>query len=704
MSLHFQEGLKNELDRFLAIQKDRFPAVDVLKIDLHCHDYNSDVPDELIGRILRVPETWLSSERLFQELMKNGCNAFTITNHNNARSCYIQQDKGMDVLTAAEFSCWAPDYEIGIHVLTYGFTPEQEVKLNKLRENVYDFQEYTRKNLIPTVWAHPLYHYAVKKMPPKSFFDKMSLIFERFETLNGQRDTWQNMLVKEWIGQIDNEMTDRYAKEFGIDPFVYCVNPYKKTLTGGSDSHMGIFAGMTGSYLYLPDLQNRLKTASKSELVLEALRNGDIAPFGAYQNTEKLTISFLNYVCQIALNYQDPGLVRLLLHKGETQVKIVSFLASNVFSEVQKHKVTMSFIKLFYGCLMGEKPSFLKKLLLPSYYQPIFDEAVKIAEADRRPDSTMVSDYYNAILSINNQLNSLLATRFQKKVSDLRLEDKVKTQSLDVLLDSLELPIHIRAYTDKGVNNKTFDISGFLDGLPFPFFASLFILAAHFTSTKTMFHTRPFLRKFSKYLGKFEQPKRVLWLVDTFDDANGVSWFLQQMHQQIIARDLPIDLITCSSKIQPDDHLIVLNPLAEFGLPFDKEQKISIPNFLELHNLFLDGEYDRLVCSTEGLLGICGLYLKQAYTVDASFYLHTNWLKFAQEKLNIQGHNLDRVRRMLRFFYRSFDRVLVIDAEQKKWLTSTDMNLEAKKVCQIAVPEQSGCPDAGFVLEIPDIC
>jgi hypothetical protein len=496
------------------------------------------------------------------------------------------------------------------------------------------------------------------------------------------------MLVKEWISRIDQEMIDRYAKEFGIDPLIYCVNPYKKVLTGGSDSHMGIFAGMTGSYLYLPDMQNRLKTASKSELVLEALRNGDIAPYGAYQNTEKLTISFLNYVCQIALNYQDPGLVRLLLHKGETQVKIVSFLASNVFSEVQKHKVTMSFIKLFYGCLMGEKPVFFKKLLLPSHYQPIFDEAVKIAQADRRPDSTMVSDYNAAILSINNQLNSMLATRFQKKVSDLHLNEKVKEQSLDILLDSLELPIHIRAYTNKRGNNKSFDISGFLDGLPFPFFASLFILAAHFTSSKTMFHTRPFLRTFSKYLGKFEQPKRILWLTDTFDDTNGVSLSLQQMHQQIIARDLPIDLITCSNKIQSDEHLIVLKPMAEFALPFYKDQIICIPNFLELHNLFLEGEYDRLVCSTEGIMGICGLYLKQAYTVEASFYLHTNWLLYAQEKLNIQGHNLDRLRRLLRFFYRSFDRVLVCNSDQKKWLTGTDMNIQSEKVSQIAGMEQ----------------
>lgn len=685
MSTSFQKNLKRELDLFLSIQENKFPKEDILKIDLHCHDYNSDVPDELIGRILRVPETWLSSERLLEELEKNGCNALTITNHNNARSCYILQDKGIDVLTAAEFSCWVPDFEIGIHVLTYGFTREQEVELEESRKNIYLFLQYARKQNIPTIWAHPLYHYATKKMPPKEFFDKMLLIFERFETLNGQRDTWQNMLVKEWIEQVTEEKITEYSKAFGIDPTIYCVDPYKKVLTGGSDSHMGIFSGMTGSYLYVPDLQNRLKTESKSKLALEALRKGNIAPFGAHQNTEKLTIAFLNYACHIALNYKDPGLVRLLLHKGDLSDKMISFVVSNMFSEVQRHKVTMSFIKLFYNCLMGEKPSFFKKLLLPSYYKPIFEDAVKIAETDQHASpNQIVNSYYDSVLSINNLLNNLLANRLNKKMTDLHLEEKIGEKSLNSILDNLELPTSIRSYIENENSDSPLDLSKFLDGLSFPFFASSFILAAHFTSAKTMFHTRPFLRHFSKQLGKFEQPKRILWLTDTFGDKNGVSIFFQELHKQIKERNLPIDIITCSNEVKADDNLIVLKPISEFSIPGYKEQKIGIPNFVELHNLFLEREYDRVICSTEGIMGLCGLYLKQAYTIEASFYMHTDWLMFARKVLGITGQNLDRIRRMFRLFYKSFDRVLVLNSDQKKWLSGPDMNLDPEKVYQTA--------------------
>ena len=157
-STSFHAELNYDLQQFLKNQKEKFPLDEILKIDLHCHDYNSDVPDELIGRILNVPETWLPTERLIKRLEKNNVNAITITNHNNARSCFEQIEKGNDVLVGAEFSCTVPDFNIGIHVLTYGFSKEQEIVLNKLRRNLYQFLQYTHAHDLPTIWAHPLYH------------------------------------------------------------------------------------------------------------------------------------------------------------------------------------------------------------------------------------------------------------------------------------------------------------------------------------------------------------------------------------------------------------------------------------------------------------------------------------------------------------------------------------------------------------------
>jgi len=680
----FQDQMKTELQDFLASQLEKYPMDEVIKIDLHCHDHNSDVPDELIGRILNVPETWLRTEELLSALKAEKCDLATITNHNNARSCFEMIKKGEDVLTGAEFSCLVPDYDIGIHVLAYGFDEEQETELFRLKENLYEFLKYARSKDIPTIWAHPLFQYKSDGVPPFDFFIKLSLLFERFEVINGQRNTWQNLLFKSWLEGIRSEDMDKWALKFNIDPYEYCRDPYRKVFTGGSDSHMGIFAGQTGSFLHIPDLKERRKKEPLSKLALEAIRKGDIAVYGSDQNTEKLTIAFLDYFSQVCLNFKDPGLTRMILHKGSMNDKVISFIASNAVSEIQRHKVTINFIELFHRSFNGQVPSYFKKLLIPSVYKPVFDYAVEIAEAKKKKNSDTVGLFHKHITSISDQLNKVLFSRLKKKLDEIDFDKKFENTSLDNIINFLELPSDLRSYS--GRENKRSgkmlnpDIPGFLDGLSFPMLTSLIILAANFTSAKSLTHLRPLYNDFSLRIGKLSHPKRMLWLTDTFEDRNGVSMSLQAMHEEIKKRNLPIDFLVCSSTVKPDRNLIVIKPEMEFVLPFYKQQPIRIPNFLKIHSVFQEGEYDRVICSTEGIMGAVALYLKHAFTVPASFYIHTDWITFAKDVLGFDIHELNRTRRYLRAYYKAFDRLFVLNTDQKKWLTGKEMGFEENEV------------------------
>src|SRR5262245_55937703 len=122
----FRREVEDALGTLVREQAERYPAEECLRIDLHCHDCNSTVPDELLGRILRLPETWLPTGRLLGTLERNGMDVVTVTNHNNARTCWELLERGRDVLVGAEFSCMVPDFEVGVHVLAYGFDPTQE--------------------------------------------------------------------------------------------------------------------------------------------------------------------------------------------------------------------------------------------------------------------------------------------------------------------------------------------------------------------------------------------------------------------------------------------------------------------------------------------------------------------------------------------------------------------------------------------------
>lgn len=680
----FQYQLHKELDSFLTFQQHRFPADEVVKIDLHCHDKNSDVPDELLGRILNVPETWLETTELVETLIHNGADVITITNHNNARSCFEMQNKGHDVLVGAEFSVTVPDFQVGIHVLTYGFSEEQEKVLKKLRRNVYQFLQYTYKHRIPTVWAHPLYNYSKESSFSFEFFRKMALIFDRFEVINGQRDTWQNMLVKTWIEQMTPQQINADAEEFGIDLFLYSDNPYQKSFTGGSDSHMGIFAGQTGTLVHIPDLAEKRKTQALSELVLESIRVGRIAPYGTHQTTEKLTIAFLDYVCQIAMYKKDPGLMRILLHKGTAAEKLQAVLISNAFSELSNHKVTMKFIELFHNCFKGKVPSFMKRLLLPKVYKPVFDLAQEIARAHELPANQKATAIHSAINTISDTLNEILFSRLEKKIEKLETSNVFENGDINEMLSRLDVPSDLRTLFTASGNGNVSNLTQFVDGLSFPFLASSLILGANFTSAKVLYSNRKMLNEFADKLNCFHHPKRMLWLTDTFDDKNGVSSVLQAFHKEIVNRELAIDILVCSSSVIVEAHLYVQHPLLEMNVPFYNNQPLRIPNINELHHFFIENEYDRVMCSTEGPMGGVALYLKHAFSVPAYFYMHTDWLMFGRKVLGFNSATVSRARRMLRAYYQGFDKVFVLNSDHRKWLESNDMGIAPDRICQTA--------------------
>lgn len=682
---HFHESIQNAFNAFIADQKKLTEKHDYIKIDLHCHDHNSDVPDELLGRILNVPETWLKTKKLLQFLKKQEMDLVTITNHNNARSCFELKSKGNDVLVGAEFTCTIPDFQVSIHTLAYGFTQEQESELNHLRKNLYEFLNYCKTNRIPTIWAHPLYFYSPGGVPPIEFFEKMLLVFERFEVINGQRDTWQNILFKTWLEQFDKEKIDTLATKYDIDINRYCHHPYKKSYFAGSDSHMGLFAGSTGTYLLINQWKEQSKLTPLSELALEAIWNGDSAVFGTHQSNEKLMIAFLDYFLQLAKYKEDPGMLRLLFHKGTSRDKLLAYFVSNAINELRYHKMTMRFINVFQHSFQGKESRPIIDYVFNKSYRKILNESRLIAREVNEPSENQLKNIYHTIENVYQQLLQLFFKRIHEKLDLLKQVNAYKKIDPAKLFQSLDFPVDIRNYKGS-FKRKTmhseynFNIFKVLDGLPFPFLASQLILAAKFASAKVLYNNRELLNQFANSLQDFQHPKRILWLSDTWQDKNGVAQVLQTIHQEIKTRNLPIDFLVCSNEVEPDSNLFVLKPQLEFSSEYYPQQPIRIPDLSQIHDLFIQGEYDQVICSTEGFMGLAAIYLKNAFTVKASFFMHTDWIQFASESEKFGQENLEKLRRILREFYHQFDQIFVLNQEHQNWLLSKEMEIKPVNV------------------------
>ncbi len=685
----FRSGIRQDLDAFVRARSAELAGKDGedgMRIDLHCHDRNSDVPDETLGRILRVPETWLPTAKLLRTLKANGADALTITNHNNARSCWQALERGQDILPAAEFSCTLPDFDVGVHILTFGFTPEQESKLVRLRKNLYRFLEYTSNADIPTVLAHPLFFYSPKGLPPLELMDRFALLFERFEGVNGQRDSWQNILTVSWLQGLDEEGIAAASRRTGIAPGTYCRNPLSKRITGGSDCHMGIFAGSTGTLLRVPGW--RAQGGSRAALALEALRRGEMAPYGSHCEEEKLTVAFLDYFCQVALHMEDPGLIRLLLHRGTTAEKLQALAISNGMFELRRHKYTSKFLGLFHECLQGRKPGWIASLLTSTAYKPVLAQMDAIAAARAHSPERLVQVLREALPAMFDRLTALLADRVKTKVRKLE-EQGMDVGSMD-LLGKIELPTHFRALIgqddaqSRSGEPAGIDLGKWSDGLPFPALASTILGGAAFAASKIIHGHRDFVQGFAERIGRYRHPRRALWLTDTLEDKNGVSHVLQATLAEARRRDLPIDFLACATGkaggLSAGPHLRLLPAVSDFTLPFYPDQTFRLPGLLELQKTFLDGGYDRIIVSTEAPMGLFALYLKHAFNVPAYFYMHTDWMDFAKRTLKYDKRKLDRLRRMLRAFYRRFDGVFLLNTEQRDHFASPGMGLPADRL------------------------
>lgn len=680
----FRVSLAREFDAYLARQSSRFAPEDTLRVDLHCHDRNSDTPDELWGRILGLPESWLKTGKLVKRLQHNGCDVITVTNHNNARSCWTLLDEGYDVLVGAEFTCYFPEAELYLHVLTYGFSPEQEVVLQAKRQNVYDFLRYTAENNIPVVLPHPLYFYARNESIGLELFEKLAVMFQRFEVLNGQRDVWQSTLTLNWVQNLTPDKIHAYASKHRLDPRDFGVDPYApKVLTGGSDDHMGLFAGHCGTQLMVPNLQQRLRVEKPSQLALEALRAGSTAPYGHIAENQKLNIALLDYFSQIATRIEDPGLLRILLHRGEASDKLACFALSNVLLELQKNKHSRKFFEFVHDALQGKKPNRMLKWKVSKKYRFCIGYLERIADSQKTSPEQFARTVNDSIAELFTKLNKVIIQRIQ----DSALVESLRTDggyAAEDLARKFEIPSQMTAWLlgERGRHaHSTGRYLGELaDTLSFPLMIATVLAGASLASTRALYKNRAFLNDFAAHLGRSQHAHRALHLTDTLFDKNGVSNSLTGKLRQIQRDELAIDMLVCHESAMPESHLHVVRPLAAFTLPNSGGQQLRIPDILDIANLFYEGGYDRVICSTEGPMVAVALFLKYMFNVPCFFFMHTDWIEYIKCTTQATQHERDRIRRILRLLYSQFDGIFVLNREHRDWLAGHEMQLDGSRI------------------------
>ena len=219
-------------------KEDRMTEGTRSRADLHVHSSHSERPSYWVLQKLGAPESYTDPLEVYRACRNRGMDFVTITDHNRIQGC-LEIGHLPGTFTGVEATTYFPENGCKIHCLAYGFSEAQFGEIQRLRENIFDLRRYLVEEGIVHSIAHPLY--SVNGRLDLETFEKLLVLFNRFEGLNGSRHPRASLIATVIAENLDRETLYRLADRHGLEPGG--AEPWKKSFTGGSDDHGGLHCG-----------------------------------------------------------------------------------------------------------------------------------------------------------------------------------------------------------------------------------------------------------------------------------------------------------------------------------------------------------------------------------------------------------------------------------------------------------------------------
>lgn len=246
--------------------------------DLHVHSKYSNRPSEWFLQRIGASESYTEPETIYTLARKRGMDFVTITDHNRIKGSLELVEKYPDrCFTGVESTAYFPEDKCKVHILIFGFNSEQFDRIQELRQNIYLLRDYLMQEDLACIVAHATY--AVGDHLTLDHLEKLLLLFNNFEGLNGSRSPLHNDTLCRVLSQLTAEDMARLTKKHGIRP--WGAAPWKKGISGGSDDHAGFFIAKTRTNA----------NATTPAQFIEQIKRGRMVPQGRQNNFQGLTFA-----------------------------------------------------------------------------------------------------------------------------------------------------------------------------------------------------------------------------------------------------------------------------------------------------------------------------------------------------------------------------------------------------------------------------
>jgi glycosyltransferase involved in cell wall biosynthesis len=266
------------------------------KIDMHVHTAYSEHPSEWFLQRIGAKESYSRPEQAYATAVGRGMDFVTITDHNRIDGALLLKDLYPDkVIVGVETTTYFPEDRCKIHVLIYGIDQDRFNRIQSLRRNIYELRNY----LISENLAHAVAHatYSVNKKLTCEHLEKLILLFDVFEGINGARGSFFNNSWMDILQALTPAHIDLLRSRHSIEPAG--EEPWHKAFTAGSDDHSGLFIGKTFCRTDAGDI----------DTVLENIRTKRISPYGRHNDYKSLAFGIYKIALDFtqAKNSRHPG-------------------------------------------------------------------------------------------------------------------------------------------------------------------------------------------------------------------------------------------------------------------------------------------------------------------------------------------------------------------------------------------------------------
>ncbi|MFC1452090.1 glycosyltransferase [Verrucomicrobiota bacterium] len=260
----------------------------MMRVDLHCHSRFSARPSEWFLQRIGARESYTEVEEVYRQAKARGMTHVTITDHNTIEGASeLVAAHPDDSFISVETTSYFPEDGCKVHILVFDIQPSQFEAIQQARPDIYKLRDYLRREQLACSVAHATY--SVNGRLSRAALEKLVLLFDVFEGINGARGGLHNTTLSDILRSLTPDDISRLRQTHGIEP--WGDQSWIKGLTAGSDDHAGLFIGKTHtSVSSCAEVKDFTRSLKRKETVVGGSHGGHKAlAFAMYKITYDLS-------------------------------------------------------------------------------------------------------------------------------------------------------------------------------------------------------------------------------------------------------------------------------------------------------------------------------------------------------------------------------------------------------------------------------